>query len=359
MTRRQILREVVFYSCGIAIYGTISVVCALSIRGWQASDTYFAASGIALFVLGLFLARRQGHLQAALADLETDEKITVLLSHAAALRDDDRFDSGFNAVGDAIACLPVLQFTTAKTRHYYSAAACAAMDELATAVRDRALYTSTETDRLITSTERVIEAIGRLPQSIQRDIDGVRQAAGVLLTVLKGNRQGTTPRLEGAPISVASFKSAIEDHVRVGLDFTRLNDADFCPRARVIREPELLIDWVSPWYYDADGNECDHRAEGATPIPLVTQDGGAIRPVPAPPSHAQQVAQIAESMRQGRPGPILVGCYRPFGRDVVVVIDGSHRLRAALAIGGPLHVVALILHGPDDPAILSDLDAIR
>jgi hypothetical protein len=63
-------------------------------------------------------------------------------------------------------------------------------------------------------------------------------------------------------------------------------------------------------------------------------------------------------MSDGRPGPILIGCYQPFGREVVVVVDGNHRLRALLSNGGPLHVVALILHGPDDPTVLSDLGAL-
>lgn len=66
------------------------------------SDTYFAASGLALFVLGLFIVRRQSQLQAALADLEVEEKITVLLAHAAALLDDDKSYVGFNVVGDAM-----------------------------------------------------------------------------------------------------------------------------------------------------------------------------------------------------------------------------------------------------------------
>ncbi len=117
----------------------------------------------------------------------------------------------------------------------------------------------------------------------------------------------------------------------------------------MIRDPRALTGWVSPWYLDANGNECAHTDEGARAVEIVRPDGSANPPST---SHAEQVASIADSMKSGTAGPILIGGYRPFGRDVVVVIDGNHRVRAAVQSGHPLHVVALVLHGPDDPAIL-------
>lgn len=161
--------------------------------------------------------------------------------------------------------------------------------------------------------------------------------------------------LAGDPISIVGFITVLRDHVRVALNFDRINDADFHARARVIRHPSALHGWFSPWYVDSHGNECAYDEAGATPVPLVAPGGS---PIPPPPSHAEAVTNIAASMRRGRPGPILIGAYKPHGRDIVVVIDGNHRLRAVLENGAPLHVVALILHGPDDPAILGDLTAI-
>jgi len=160
---------------------------------------------------------------------------------------------------------------------------------------------------------------------------------------------------EGDPISIANFLNVLQDHVQVRLDFARLNDADFRVRACVLRDPMALIGWVSPWYVDADGNECDCDDAGAAPIPLVHPDGS---PISAPPSRTQKVTSIANSMSMVRPGPLLIGGYKPVGRDLVVVLDGNHRLRGSLANGGSLHVMALILHGPNDPAILADLAAV-
>jgi len=355
MRRKGLVHEALFYAAGLVVYIIVAAACGLTLDEWTDTDTYFAASGLALFVLGLFLARRQGQLQGALADLETEEKINVLFGHAAGLRDDHRYDAGFTAVGDALACLKVVGFTTSETRGHYSSAARAALDQLETAVRERSPFTPEEIARLITATQRITELIERLPPSVRSDVETVKEAADRLLIALRNDPRRTTVALEGAPISIVSFMTALQDHVQAQLDFTRLNDADFRTRARVIRDPVALVGWFSPWYLDGEGNECDHLAEGAVPIPMVRPDGS---PIPPPPSHAEDVARISRSMRMGRPGPILIGGYRPFGRDVVVVVDGNHRLRATLANGGPLSVVALILHGPDDPAILSDLAAV-
>jgi len=159
-------------------------------------------------------------------------------------------------------------------------------------------------------------------------------------------------REQHSPLSIADFTNVFQDHVRVLLDFTRLNDDEFLVRAQALSDPMALLGWVSPWYVDENGNECDYGAPEANPIPLLRSDG---EPIPAPPSHARRVARIVDSFSMIPPAPILIGAYAPDGRDVVVVIDGNHRLRALLANRGPIHILALILHGPDDPAILRDL----
>jgi hypothetical protein len=353
--RKAVRRGVLLQGIIIGSFVIVTGTCVATIHGWTGSDTYSAASGLALFMLGLFIVRRQDKLQSALADLEIEEKITVLLAHAAALLDDDKSYVGFNVVGDAVACMSVLDFATRETRSHYSQAACAALDQLAKAVRDRSPFTPEELDRLVTTTGRIIDLVGRSAPGVQREIDNVKQAAKRLLVDLHREGRGTTSNLAGTPIPIASFTAVLGDHVRVALDFSRLNETDFRARARVINNPSGLVGWVSPWYVDADGDECDYSDEGAMPSPIV-DSGGVV--LPAPPSHAETIASIARSMSDGRPGPILIGCYQPFGREVVVVVDGNHRLRALLSNGGPLHVVALILHGPDDPTVLSDLGAL-
>jgi hypothetical protein len=339
----------------ILLYVVAGIACAVLLHGWRDTDTYFAVSGLALFILGLFIARRQTHLQEGLADLEVEEKITVIDGHAAALTDDDKSYVGFFALGDMLACMKVLALTTGETRSRYAEAACAALDQLGRAVRERSPFTPEELNRLTVKTRRTISAMDQFPASVQSDIKAVRSAANELMAALRTDPRHTTRELAGLPISIASFAAALQAHVRVRLDFSRLNESDFRARMCVINDPRSLVDWVSPWYVDSQGEECDHRDGDAIPTAFVDSNG---RAVPAPQSHADKVKSIARSMKTDGSGPIIIGCYHPFGRDVVVVVDGNHRLRAAVMADVPLHVVAFVLYGPNDATILSDLDAV-
>jgi len=160
---------------------------------------------------------------------------------------------------------------------------------------------------------------------------------------------------DGEPISITTFVAIVRDYVHVELNFARLNEADFRARIQIIHSASQLSGWISPWYTDAGGRECNQLDSAATALPFVDSDGS---PVPAPPSRSEKVKQIAHSMRTGQLAAVLVAAYKPCGRNVVLVIDGNHRMRATLINKGALHLVALILHRPHDPSILSDLKVV-
>jgi hypothetical protein len=138
-----------------------------------------------------------------------------------------------------------------------------------------------------------------------------------------------------------------EPVIRVRLDWEALRSA----RPRVVELAPSAVDvlaWYAPWYADSDGHEARWDANGARPLTFGTvRDGLGIS--------ADRRATI-ERMAEGfaaAPSPLLVPTYR-IGA-VQLVLDGNHRLAAALCLDAEPRLLAWSVEGPMDPAVLPDL----
>lgn len=67
--------------CTIAVWAGLALLVDARDDAWTLGDWYATALSVAVFALGLLMTRRQEQLQAALANLELREKVTVVLAH--------------------------------------------------------------------------------------------------------------------------------------------------------------------------------------------------------------------------------------------------------------------------------------
>lgn len=143
-------------------------------------------------------------------------------------------------------------------------------------------------------------------------------------------------------IGFGDFSRMFRDTIRVQLDWEALGEVPV--DVVVARSAAELRGWYPPWYRDPGGS-CGWNAPEATPIPFDDPELAAREPV----------ATFAAQMREQRSEVVqlVVATYRIRGGELV--LDGNHRLAAAVASGRALAVLALSLVGPLDPEVLPDL----
>lgn len=143
-------------------------------------------------------------------------------------------------------------------------------------------------------------------------------------------------------IEFGIFRRLFFDSIRVQLDWDLLGEPEV--DALVARRTEELDGWYTPWYRNEQG-PCAWDDPGAEPISVTDPELQLLEPV----------ATLAEQMRAQR-SPIvqvLAATYRVPGGQLV--LDGNHRLAAAVNCEKQISVLALSVHGPLDRAVLPDL----
>lgn len=147
-------------------------------------------------------------------------------------------------------------------------------------------------------------------------------------------------------LDFAAFERAFREPVtQVRLDWDALRAVE--PRVDVdtVTEVDAVLGWYTTWYV-ADGAESDYSV-GARPLRL---------------SDVAEHRNALDDERRGRidavahsaPGVVAVAAYA-LPRGERLVIDGNHRLAAAVLHGLPLRAVVATVHGPLDARVLPDL----
>jgi hypothetical protein len=137
--------------------------------------------------------------------------------------------------------------------------------------------------------------------------------------------------------------------VRVALDWDRLRAAQAEIDLVVVDAGASIADWAFPWYVDSQGAfvPCDDPDAHA----ILVGDAATVLRDPA---RAARIEALARTMPVERPTPLLLAAYLlPANRRLV--LDGNHRLAAAVTRRLPFTALVLSVHGPLDPAICPDL----
>lgn len=152
---------------------------------------------------------------------------------------------------------------------------------------------------------------------------------------------------------LASFERLFGPPVlQVRLDWARLRAGD--PRVvSSIVAPSDVLPWFAPWYVSDEGIDVPYDAVGARPLTFAAlrDDPGSISA-----ARRERIARIAAALAAA-PAPLLVASYRAGTNELV--LDGNHRLAAAVLHDLPLPVLALTVVGPADPSVLPDLVHFR
>lgn len=135
------------------------------------------------------------------------------------------------------------------------------------------------------------------------------------------------------------------------LDWERLLESDAVVTAEAVTD-EMLGRLSTPWYVDREaGREVSYRDGTGRPL-LMSEVPDWLDALE--PERVEKMERIAASWRAGSP-PWLMLCYAV--GDVLLVLDGNHRLSATVVHGLHLGAMAVVLRGPLDPVFLPDLVA--
>lgn len=140
--------------------------------------------------------------------------------------------------------------------------------------------------------------------------------------------------------------------VRVMLDWDALERLDAPVTVRALTSLEQVEALYTPWYVEAGVGEVSFRDTDARPLRVgeITAHLEDLAP--------ERVAAFDDiAVREDfRGGPLVVPCYGLPDGDLLL-LDGNHRMGATARHRLPVRAVAVVVHGPVDPAILPDLAA--
>ena len=143
------------------------------------------------------------------------------------------------------------------------------------------------------------------------------------------------------------FEALFRGNIRVLFDWTLLRSANYPVRPRLLRHPTEWSAWLTPWYAAGDAGEDYLRGEAPLRFSAVAENPGVLTA-----RRQEKLRAIAADLRRS-PHALLVAAY-DYGAGTIV-LDGNHRLAAAIAFGGEQPALAITVSGPADPAILPDL----
>lgn len=165
------------------------------------------------------------------------------------------------------------------------------------------------------------------------------------------------------------FVAAFAPFTRVGLAWGAVAHSDWQIDARVTDSRADLASWYFPWYLGPDGTAVDYLDPNGRPIAIGEWD--TLRPaglsfrrsdVDLQAARFREVTERAEvDLEAARfhevsaPAQVVVPAYG-LPDDRLLVLDGNHRLAALMQETElAFHCTAVVLHGPIDEAVLSDL----
>lgn len=336
---------------------------------WSWSDwaSSFGLGAVTTMVVGMLLARRQGNIQEALADLELTEKVAYLTFSVSRLREGSAPELTRRALYDCRAGLSLVPLARRPMQEEYLRTVSRVLetitDRLGSSLRSHAQWTRDDWSEFasVVGTLRETAAF----HARRSRIVAAHWADGIDTTTRELVRIGT------APVTFEVFKAHFTegaDRIRTSLDWTALSERarrdDGTVRLSMISTeltPYRLSDlegYHAPWYRDASGSgEVAYDHEDAVPIrhtELVT-DLSVLRG-----ERRSRIEALRDqyATRLDGPGVSLTLATYALGPDRSLVLDGNHRLTALaqlVAKGCPVRLIEFRLTAPVSSAILPDL----
>lgn len=335
---------------------------------WSWSDwaSSFGLGAVTTMVVGMLLARRQGNIQEALADLELTEKVAYLTFSVSALRQASHPERTSRALYDCRAGLSLVPLARRPMQEEY----------LRTVAR---------------VLETIVDTLGSSLHSHARWTNNDWSSLG---TVVQGLRETAVFNMRRSPIMAAHWSNAIDtrtrellriataavpfdvfrvhftegpDRIRAALDWERLSEMaeqDNAVRLSVVSTDvppyalATLDGYYAPWYRDGSASdEVGYADRDAVPIrhtELATdlsmlQDDRQTR--------IGMLRDRYSAQLDGSGLSLIVATY-VLGPDRCLVLDGNHRLTALaqlVAQGCPARLIEYRLTAPVNSAILPDL----
>jgi hypothetical protein len=333
---------------------------------WADWAANFGLGAVTTMVVGMLLARRQGRIQEALADLELTEKVGYLTFSAGRLCEDCPPDRVRRALYDCRAGLALVPLARRSMQGEYLRTVARVLevsaDTLGSSLRSRVQWADADWAELA-------ELVSELRSTAQARTRGRAADLGPWAAAV-GAGADKLLRTAADPVPFEVFRAhftAGPDRIRTELDWRGLADrvrrGDGSVALSVVRTDLApyglgpLRDYYAPWYADSAGaREARFDAPGA--VPLRHADLAADASLLDGARRARIAELRAHYATQLGGGVTLILATYALGGSRRLVLDGNHRLTAIaqlVAAGCPARLVEFRLTAPMDPAILPDL----
>jgi hypothetical protein len=338
---------------------------------WNWSDwaSSFGLGAVTTMIVGMLLARRQGSIQEALADLELTEKVAILTFSVPELRESSVPGRTYRALYDCRAGLSLVPLAREPMQEEYLRTVVRVLqtigDTLGSSLRSHARWTYDDWARLATVVEGLRETA----------VFNARRS-----TIMADHWSGEIDARTGELLRIATDSVPFEvfrthftegtDRIRTALDWDALSgmaaqDNGTVRLSMVSTEVppyalSMLEGYLAPWYRNGSGSasgEVGYDHLDAVPIrhtELVT-DLSALQD-----DRRSRIGMLRDhyaAQADGQGVSLILATYS-VGPDRFLVLDGNHRLTAVtqlVAQGCPATLTEFRLTAPVDPAILPDL----
>ncbi|WP_282203217.1 ParB N-terminal domain-containing protein [Kitasatospora fiedleri] len=336
-------------------------------QAWSLSDwaANFGLGAVTTMVVGMLLARRQGEIQEALADLQLTEKVAILTASVPMLRAGSLPGPTYRSLYDCRAAMALLPLASPAMQEEYL-----------------------ETVLVVLRTVRA-----GWESSLRSYAAWTDQDWADLADVVRRLRETTAHNARRSPVLAAHWSSAIDpetrelhgftsghvpfdlfrkhftagpDRIRTWLRWEALaelaarGDGSVRVRKAVTHVPpygtDALDRFYAPWYRDSHGPAA-YDSRDAVPVRLTeaAADSSAV-----PPETWKRILVLRDQYARSANGPgiSLVFASYSLGDGSYLVLDGNHRLSALVQLvaqGCPVTLTEFQLTAPLDPALLPDL----
>ncbi|WP_225848690.1 hypothetical protein [Streptomyces sp. HPF1205] len=346
--------------------GLLDLLLWVAGEAWSWSDwaSSFGLGAVATMVVGMLLARRQGHIQEAMADLELTEKVAILTAAVPLLRAGSLPSRTHRTLYDCRAGLALLPLAREAMQEEYLRtvvrAVAAVRASLTSSLRAHTQWTDEDWADLVTVVRKLRETAvfnaRRSPTMAEfwaRELDGetARLGAltgGVTFDLFRTHFTQSTDRIRTALDWDALAGLAAREDGSVRLDKLSVPVAPY--------DLAALDGYYAPWYHDG-AREIGYDHERAQPLRHrdLAGDGSVLHPERQ--ARVQHLYARYEARHDGEEIGLLLATYALDG-DRRLVLDGNHRLSAVarlVAEGCPALLTEIRLTAPVDPALLPDL----
>ncbi|MFG1807599.1 hypothetical protein [Streptomyces sp. NPDC049040] len=336
-------------------------------QAWSLADwaSNFGLGAVTTMVVGMLLARRQGDIQEALADLQLTEKVSILTAAVPLLRVGSLPGPTYRSLHDCRAAMALIPLASEAMQQEYLQTVTKVL-----ATVQRGLESSLQSYARWTPEDwaDLADVVDKLRETTERHA----RRSDVLAEYWSREIEGETRRLRGLSSGDVPFElfrkhfTSGPDRIRTMVSWDALADlaarVDSPVRVHKVSthvapyETGTLENYYSPWYRNGHGAAAYDSHDA---VPLRHADV-ATDPSGLSPETQARISTVREQYARRADGSdisLLLATYS-LGSDRYLVLDGNHRLSALtqlIAQGCPATLTEFRLTAPLDPSLLPDL----